>query len=302
MKILPNTIIYFHEIQDKISFSNIIETLIKDYNIISLNDLEEFYYNNKKLKNSCHITFDDGDITFYNNAFPLIKKYNIPVSLYVSPAIAIEGKNFWFQEIKGYDNKKLFKSFEKVTNNKIENSENIDVKSYLKTLSIDSINEIIKVYQKDTNTPQKSSMNLNEKQLIELQTSGLVEIGAHTINHPLLTNESNEISKYEISESIDQLSNILNKKVSYFVYPNGSYSEREILFLKEKNIKLAFTTDRGKLSRKNNPLSIPRSGSPLISQLYKNKAVAYSKFFVQSITGEDLYYKYADKWASMFMK
>ena len=302
MKILPNTIIYFHEINDQTSFINNINFLLKNYNLIGLKDLEDYYYNNKNLKNSCHITFDDGDITFYNNVFPIIKKYNIPVSLYVSPKIALEGVNFWFQEIRGYNTNGLIKNFEKVTNIKIDKSKDIDIKKYLKTLSIDKIHEIIKAYQNDTNTPPKVNINMSAKQLVELQDSGLVEIGAHTINHPLLTNESDEVAKYEIHESINQLSNILDKQVRYFVYPNGNYSDREISILKEKDIKLAFTTDRGKMSLQNNPLSIPRSGSPLVSELYKNKTYAYSKCLLQLMVGENLYYRYSNIWSSMFVK
>lgn len=302
MKFLPNTIVYFHEVHDQKWLTKIIELLSKNYNIIGLQELENYYYGNKDLKNSCHITFDDGDISFYHNVLPIIKKYKMPVSTYVSPLMAQKGKNFWFQEIKDYDRDKMVEIIKKVTKLEVENNTEVDVKTLLKRLKIEEILEIINVYQRETNTLPKESMNMNSKQLLDVKSTGLVDIGAHTLTHPLLINETEEIALKEIGESIDLLSNVLGSDVKYFVYPNGNYSEREIEILKRKGIKLAFTTERGKISHSNNPLSIPRSGSPVISNLYNNNAYLYAKCLVQLIAGEKRYYKYANTWNAVVSK
>ena len=299
MKILPNTIICLHEIHNQNWLNNIFESLKKNYNIIGLGDLEDYYYGNKKIKNSCHITFDDGDASFYKNAFPVIKRHNIPVSTYVSPLMAKDQRNFWFQEIGGYNKEKLHEITEIITQNKIEQIKPIEIKKFLKILRLEIIWEIIKLYQKETNTQPKSPMNMTENQLIEVKSSGLVDIGAHTLNHPILTNESNSIAYDEIANSIDQLSDMLNCEIKYFVYPNGDFGEREINILKNKGIKLAFTTKREKISSLNNPLSIPRSGSPFISKFNNNNAYIISKCLVQLLAGENRYYKFANTWSSL---
>lgn len=301
MKFLPNTIVYFHEVHDQQRLVNTLELLIKNYRIIGLRELEDYYYSNKEIKNSCHITFDDGDISFYKNVFPIIKKYNIPVSLYVSPLMALEEKNFWFQEIKGYSVNELIKIINKVTNQSIENISSFEIKKHLKTLRIEVISEIIKRYQDDTNTIAKPPMNMNVNQLKEVKSTGLVDIGAHTLNHPILTNETDEIASNEIITSIDLLNDILNCDIRYFVYPNGNYGEREINILKNKGIKLAFTTERGKITNLNNPLSVPRNGAPFIS-MYNNKAYFLFKCFFQLLAGEERYYKYASTWGSVLSK
>ena len=299
MRILPNTIICLHEILNQKWLNNTFESLIKNYHIIDIEELENYYYKNKRLKNSCHITFDDGDISFYKNALPIIKKHKIHVSIYVSPFIAKERKNFWFQEVRGYNEEKLLEIFKKVTHSKIEHIQPVEIKKILKTLQLEIIWEIIKLYQKETNTHPKSPMNMTDKQLIEVKSSGFVDIGAHTLNHPILINETHAIASNEITGSIDQLSDILNCEIKYFVYPNGNYGEREINILKDKGIKLSFTTKREKISPINNPLSIPRSGSPFISELKNNDAYIFSKCLVQLLAGENLYYKYAKSWNSV---
>ena len=302
MKILPNTIICLHEIHNQNWLNNTFETLIKNYRIIAIEELEDYYYRNINLRNACHITFDDGDLSFYKNVLPIIKRHKIHVSTYVSPLMAKDQENFWFQEIRGYNEQKLIESYKKVTNKKIENIQPVEIKKYLKTLPLEIIWEIIKLYQKETNTHPKSPMNMTEKQLIEVKSSGLVDIGAHTLNHPILTNESNSSASNEIIGSIDQLSDILNCEIRYFVYPNGAYGEREIEILKNKGIKLAFTTEREKISPINNPLSIPRSGTPFISELKNNDLYIFSKCMVQLLAGENRYYKYANAWSSIASK
>ena len=292
MKILPNTIITLHEINDPKWLNNVIISLKKNYNIVSVDNLENYYYNNIDLKNACHLTFDDGDLSFYNNVLPLIKKHKIPVSTYVSPMMAKERRNFWFQEIRGYNQEKLFEVALKVINDKNRNIQAVAIKPFLKTLRIETILEIIKLYQKETNTPPKPPMNMTDKQLIEIKSSGLVEIGAHTLNHPILINESDESASYEIEKSIDQLSEILNCDTRYFVYPNGDYGEREMEILKKKGIKLAFSTEKGKISHDNNIFCLPRSGSPFVSETIKNRPAYIFFKSILLLAGEKRYYKY----------
>ncbi len=264
MKFLPNTVINFHEIYDKLWIRDIIIFLKKHYNIISLEELEKFYYENKPLKNACHITFDDGDDSFYKIVFPILKRYQVPVSIYVSPLATKNKTNFWFQEIQNFDQIELKKVYSKVTKTSFDKIKNIPLNALLKDLVIDEIWEIIKVYRENNKSPVNSGMNMTQEQLLELDKSGLVSIGAHTQNHPILKNESDEKSFREISCSIKELSDILGKKITYFSYPNGipnvEFGKREIDTLKEFGIKLAFSTEHKAINKNDDIYSIPRNG------------------------------------------
>ena len=57
----------------------------KNCNPITIGDLIEYVEGQKTLpNNSVLITFDDGTADFYYNAFPIIKRLNIPVVLYIT--------------------------------------------------------------------------------------------------------------------------------------------------------------------------------------------------------------------------
>lgn len=102
------------------------------------------------------------------------------------------------------------------------------------------------------------------EQLKEVDHSGLVAVGAHTINHPVLTNENDDSCAYEIGESVTALAKLLEHPVRYFAYPNGrpgiDFGEREMNYLRSNNISMAFSTELDTLSVNSNLLSIPRMG------------------------------------------
>ena len=98
-----NRVINFHRVTDHQWFDTLICFLKSKYNLVDVQALKEFYDGNLNLKNACHLTIDDGDESFYNIIFPVLKKHKVPASLYVSPKICREKRNFWFQEIEEYD-------------------------------------------------------------------------------------------------------------------------------------------------------------------------------------------------------
>jgi len=264
MKVLQNTIINFHKIYDKEWMESVLLFLSNIYNIVSLQDIESYYYHKKPLHNCCHITFDDGDRSFYTIVYPLIKKFQLPVSIYVSPKIVKTGENFWFQEIRNY-NKEVLRT---IINNKYPYLKSINPKipisAIFKSLQLTQIWEIIDEYRSIMKIDAEKRMNMSVDELKEVYDSGLVEIGAHTQNHPILANETETTAQYEIQSSILELNAILGVQVSSFAYPNGipqiDFGKREMNFLKAMNIKLALSTENKSFSIKDNPLNIPRNG------------------------------------------
>jgi peptidoglycan/xylan/chitin deacetylase (PgdA/CDA1 family) len=260
----PNTVINFHVIKDMKRMESILMLLKQHYNFVSAKNLEDFYYGYHSLRNACHITVDDGDLSVYTYLFPLIKKHQIPISIYVSPLSVKSGKNFWFQEISDFDNKLLIEFFNEIHGTNIIYINNLQVKAFLKSLPVKTLYELIDFYKEKIKVPPKNSFSMDIGQILELNESKLIEIGAHTMTHPILSNETKEISEFEIKNSIDELSDILSSKVQYFAYPNGipdlDFGEREIKILRNCGVKLAFTTENKRFSKLDNPLAIPRNG------------------------------------------
>ncbi len=257
-----NLIINFHVLKDVAWFENMILFLKSRYEMTDMAFFENIQDIRKK--GFCHITFDDGDKTFYTIAYPVLKKHMVPATLFVSPYIAANHKNFWFQEIRGYDAGIMYGILAGESGLSRDILNKTPYANILKCLPLNRIHEIIAIYQKTTNTQAKPFMNMCAEEILEVENSGLINIGAHTLHHPILKNEDDENCKLEITGSITELENMLSHKIKYFAYPNGipgmDFGKREISILQDNGITIAVTTANRFLTKNSNKFALPRFG------------------------------------------
>jgi len=93
---------------------------------------------------------------------------------------------------------------------------------------------------------------LTKNQLAALAEMHLCTIGSHTLSHPLLRQQNDEISRYEILNSKLILENIISREVDYLAFPYGSVyavSKRDIEYARQAGYKLAFSSLKGYLSK-----------------------------------------------------
>lgn len=259
-----NKILNFHLVDNQEWFESAIKLIKSKYRMVSIDTLIDYYAGKIRLKNACHITIDDGDKTFYDFIYPVLKKHNVPASLYVSPKIFNEAKNFWFQEVEGYNDVVLKEIIAKEKNIDPEKLKPYNIFNVLKAFDIKTIHHLLAKYRSQTNTPVKPYQNMSIAELLEVDRDGLVTIGAHTMNHPILNNENNESAAYEINESVTQLASLLGHQVKCFSYPNGipdyDFTEREQNLLKANGVKITFSTEAKNFNAQNNLMSVPRIG------------------------------------------
>ena len=277
-------VLIFHREENAYIFENILIGLKKKYTLVSMQELEKIICEKKKVKNICHITFDDGEESFYRIVYPLLKKHSVPVTLFVSELIASSESNFWFQEIEEFSPIK-FKEFiiskMSLTASKFKNITN---SSILKCLHINKIKELISNFKLQENLKNSSFKNMSLNEILEVESSNLVTIGAHSQNHPILFNETNESSLFEITNSIKELEKILGHPIKYFAYPNGEegldFGEREVDILKKENISLAFSTEYDHLSYEMNKYKIPRMYFPQFAGLKSSNPILLTRLSI----------------------
>jgi peptidoglycan/xylan/chitin deacetylase (PgdA/CDA1 family) len=280
---MKNKIINFHDVRDMNWFEKSLNILMRKFNLVSTKDIENFFYNGKSLSNSCHITIDDGDKTFYNVIYPVLKKMNVPATIFVSPEICSKHSNFWFQEIRSFDPDRV----KKIICDNFNTDPNI-LKTYpvgviLKNMNINQIWTVINNYKSIYGIKLNEKYNMSIDQLREIDRDGLVTNGEHTMTHPILANETEDTSKKEITRSIKELENILQHEIKYFAYPNGTitldYSTREMEILKNINCKLAFSMHAQNFNLNDNPLLIPRFGFSTGNRLFVLTKLILGKYW-----------------------
>lgn len=257
---------YLHDEKSQEQFEQTLLWFKSRYNLVSINELRDHIYNGRPLKNACMLSVDDGWRSTYDVIYPVMKKHNVPFTIFVSPHVMETGMNFWYYTLR-FCNENEIKDILIRRGYFAEDVRKYPAELILKEILIDDVYDVLEEYL-STHPEVKIKIPrgfMNTEEVLELHHSGLVEVGAHTIIHPILKAEDDIRAHKEIVESVDKLSDILDKKVTSFAYPNGienvDYSVRDEQIAKEAGINMAFSVDPGIITSKTNSLSIPRWGS-----------------------------------------
>jgi peptidoglycan/xylan/chitin deacetylase (PgdA/CDA1 family) len=228
-------VITYHKILNSGNFEKQIQYLIKKFKIgISIQNVAV-------RKKQLLITADDGDPSFYHNAFPVLKKYNIPAILFVVTDLINTKKPFWWDEVEYY----LGKDEGNKKNWELKTWPNSKRESFLEELRGTSVKPLLNYEQ------------LSTAQLKEMQESGIT-IANHSHTHPMFDHCTREELEKEMEQSISVLE-ALGFTPDVFAYPNGNYSQKTEVVLKSYGIKKAFLFDHQINNRINfNSLRISR--------------------------------------------
>ena len=84
------------------------------------------------------------------------------------------------------------------------------------------------------------------------------EIESHSYYHPLMHRETDAINRFQFKNSKNWLEKLTGKKITYFAYPFGSYTQSVIRIGREEGYKGMFTINLGTVAAGTNPYSINR--------------------------------------------
>ena len=258
-------IIYYHEV-DKNIFEKHIKYIRQNYDIISLDELLECIKNDKIIPdNSVIITFDDGYKSLYYNVYPIVKKYKIPITIYVVPDVVNKKIPFWWDVIDNI--KKIDKNIPNVTQ--------------LKNMPNEEKEKIVNSYRDEKPDLYAEHNSLDWNQINEMIESKLVSIQSHSSTHPILTQMSYDEVSVEIKKSKQNIQDKTGTEVVHFAYPSGKFVEEYIPLLEEHGYESAVILKPGIISRKTNPYLLARifSGNINTYLLALQLELFYSRFY-----------------------
>jgi peptidoglycan/xylan/chitin deacetylase (PgdA/CDA1 family) len=106
-------------------------------------------------------------------------------------------------------------------------------------------------------TPPVESGSCTWEQLREMESAG-VEVGSHTVTHPLLTRVTADRLCRELEQSRRRLEDMLGHTVTLFCYPNGAYNRVVRDAVARAGYQLAVTSDDGLNDATIDPLALRR--------------------------------------------
>jgi peptidoglycan/xylan/chitin deacetylase (PgdA/CDA1 family) len=246
------------------------ELLSECFNVMPLDQALHALENERMPPRAVCITFDDGYRSTHDLAAPVLREFGLPATVFVATGYVGSG-NMW--------NDKIIESVRRLPDGLLDlAASGIGVRS-IHTVEDRkrAVAELIEV-AKYLPPPQRLALTVKLETLAggasvqgQMVTSDMIcamasqgiEIGAHTVSHPILSNLEDNAAQYEIEQCKRDLEAITGNPVRYFAYPNGKpgldFNARHAMMAKEAGYEAAFTTEIGAATMRGDRFQIPRS-------------------------------------------
>ena len=235
-------------------FESLISYFSTHFNIISVDDFFKRKFKDHVL--NIALTFDDGYLNNHKFVVPILEKYGIPASFYITTIHKID-RYLWpdFLDLVSYYTTKeeiIFKGITFLKNNRNEFvAKNMTLKNKCKQSNYSDIASLYTIFQEDWEQIKSSPLEdywklMTYEHIKSIAKNPLFSIGSHALTHSNLTKISEEEAKFEIMESTRILKEELNIPINEFAFPFGSYSDGLIDFCEKEGFSKILLVGKNK--------------------------------------------------------
>jgi peptidoglycan/xylan/chitin deacetylase (PgdA/CDA1 family) len=236
--------------------------LRQHFRVVPLSQLAESAASARKLdKNLVALTIDDGRRNCYEFFFPLLKEFGLTATFFVVSSF-IRGED-WIWTDKVIWLSEQSQSREELVPGKLDG-----VFRSLNRMRPEERNASIKAMATrigaslPTSAPAKYQP-CSWSELREMADSGLMEIGSHTVTHPILSSITDEESWNELILSKSQIEEGIGRTVNCFCYPNGmprDYRPSQVQQVEQAGYACSVIAEFGMVTRGADRYRLPRIG------------------------------------------
>lgn len=209
-----------------------------NFDIITIKEAFEIKNNKIELKRpTITISFDDGYLNNLTTALPILNKYDINTTFFISGIVTnSEVNKYLWTDILAFA-----KYFCMESNIVLQGVEFVDfkeksskksIKDFLKIKSpsyrdesIKQLIDLCKINERKFEVTDEIWKLLSKNELVELSRNKNVEIGSHGYNHYNLGDVELKDAIIDIKKSKISLEEALNKEIDMICYPDGSYNQ-----------------------------------------------------------------------------
>jgi peptidoglycan/xylan/chitin deacetylase (PgdA/CDA1 family) len=278
-KVSPDPHPFFEPVEPQ-AFEEQMQFISSCYRVMALTELIERSRRGEVLERAVAVTFDDGYRDNYEYAFPILKKYKIPATIFVATGAIETGATLWHDRV--------FDAFRYTTveHGSLPYPEVGTLLLEPPTACQDSLRRVLycakKLYGDNRRRfidevelalkpilprPKENRM-LTWNQIRDMHAMG-IEFGSHTVTHPILSQLPAEEALKELVDSKAELTHRLKSSIASFAYPNGQpadYNEGIKALLRRAGYTCAVTTTPGFNHVFSDPFEI-RRGQPFHKQI-----------------------------------
>lgn len=278
-------------------FAEHLEVLRRHARPMRLGELPRALRDGRLPDRSVVVTFDDGYADNLHNAKPLLESRDVPATVFVASGFVGRRREFWWDELgrlllrPGALPDSLTLSVDGERHRwELGGAANYTVEEFRRhrgwrawngsptprhTLYI-ALCDLLRPVGEDErertlnelrgwviSAPERSPNHrpLSPAEIGKLHQGGLVEVGAHTVTHPVLSALSAASQRREIAKSKARLEQILGHSVTSFAYPYGKpqdYTPETVEILRRDGFGCACSTFAGVVRRSSDRFRLPR--------------------------------------------
>lgn len=253
----------------------LLESVIREvqqrHEIVSLAELESDHGLEIGAGLKFAFTFDDGYRDNYEHAFPLLSRYRVPATIYLS-VDHIDGKRtFWYERLASAVNNSRAGQLDllaegigryPVRDQSDRQAALTMLNRLLKRHNDETREHLLDVIAERLGAPLGHSLSpMLTWDMIKEMAAGNITFGSHTLSHPILSKETIERVQAELRGSKDVLERTLARRITSFAYPNGAaddFNAEVVAEVKRAGYRHACTTLPGINDPASDPLLLRR--------------------------------------------
>jgi peptidoglycan/xylan/chitin deacetylase (PgdA/CDA1 family) len=249
--------------------------LRRHFQVVPLLQLTEQLASGHKLgRNLVALTIDDGRRSCFEFLFPLLKEFELPATFFVVSSF-IQGED-WI-----WTDKVIWLSEQPNPPEELVPGKLDGVFQSLNRMRPEERNTRIEAMAKSAGaaiprTAPAKYAPCSWSELRKMADSGLMEIGSHTVTHPILSSVTDEESWDELTRSRAQIEEGVGRRVSCFCFPNGmpgDYRPSQVQQVEQAGYACAVIAEFGMVNSGADRYLLPRIGVAR-----KSKTLEFSKY------------------------
>ena len=270
-RVLPTADPLLPDLPDVATFDRLVALLVQRCIVLPLGDAISRLRRGALPSGSVAITFDDGYADNHDVALPVLLRHGAHATFFVATGF-IDGGIMW--------NDRVIESIRHTTCDSLNLGEfglgviplaGLEARrdalstllprlKYLRGESrISAVERIVDIAGTKERLPR--GLMLSSLKVKNVAASGM-EVGAHTVTHPILARLEVPDARREIRESREYLVDLLRQPVNLFAYPNGrprtDYVSEHIDIVRDAGFQAAVTTSTGAARVGDDPFQFPR--------------------------------------------
>jgi peptidoglycan/xylan/chitin deacetylase (PgdA/CDA1 family) len=267
-RVLPKPDPLFPSEVDAARFDQQLRVLNQAFNLIPLREAVAGLRSGALPPRAACITFDDGYADNAEVALPILQRHGASATFFVATGF-LNGGRMWNDTVIELIRRAPARidltpiglgqfTLDTIAQRRTAITTLLDALKYLpiaqRQAQVDRMGELMGVRAPD-------DLMMSDEQVRQLHRAGM-EIGGHTINHPIIARMDSAAARAEIAGGKERLEQIIGEPIRTFAYPNGKpgqdYMAEHVAMVKELGFESAVCTSWGASSRATDLFQLPR--------------------------------------------